>query len=51
MGVRVTVPPLSACTDNAAMIALVALRKWRERDFVPLTIDADPNLQLTRADD
>ena len=51
LGVRVTVPPLSACTDNAAMIALVALRKWRERDFAPLTIDADPNLQLTRADD
>ena len=51
MGVRVTVPPLSACTDNAAMIALVALRKWRARDFVPLTIDADPNLQLTHADD
>ncbi len=26
MGVRVTVPPLTACTDNAAMIALVAKR-------------------------
>lgn len=46
LGVRVTVPPIEACTDNAAMIALVALRRWRAKDFAPLTLDANPNLGL-----
>ena len=32
-GIRVTVPPLNACTDNAAMIAEVARRKFQEGDF------------------
>lgn len=45
-GVRVTLPPLSACTDNAAMIALVALREYRAKKFAPLTMDADPNWSL-----
>ena len=45
-GVRVTVPPQNACTDNAAMIAEVARRKLAERDFSPLDIDADPNMTL-----
>lgn len=46
MGVRVTVPPLSACTDNAAMIALVAKRKYDAGDFAELDMDADPNMGL-----
>lgn len=45
-GVRVTLPPQNACTDNAAMIAEVARRKFTEQDFAPLTIDADPNMTL-----
>lgn len=46
MGVRVTVPPLSACTDNAAMIALVAKRKFDAGDVSQLDMDADPNMSL-----
>ncbi len=47
-GVRVTVPPIDACTDNALMIALVAARKLRAGETSPLTLDADPNLPLSR---
>lgn len=46
MGVRVTVPPMIVCGDNAAMIALVALRNWRAGLQAPLTLDADPNAKL-----
>ena len=45
-GVRVTVPPPEACTDNAAMIALVARRLWRLGQTSPLTLDAAPGLRL-----
>lgn len=44
--VRVTLPPLSACTDNAAMIALVARRKFDRGEMAPLTADAVPNMEL-----
>lgn len=44
--VRVTLPPLSACTDNAAMIALVAKRKLERGETSPLTADALPNMEL-----
>ena len=44
--VRVTLPPLSACTDNAAMIALVAKGKFERGEFSPLTADADPDMGL-----
>lgn len=47
--VRVTLPPLSACTDNAAMIALVAKGKFERGEFADLTADADPNMELPRA--
>ena len=49
-GVRVTVPPLSACTDNAQMIALVARRRFDAGERAPLTLDADPNLRLPHAE-
>lgn len=45
-GVRVTLPPQHACTDNAAMIAEVARRKFGEGDFAEFDIDADPNMTL-----
>lgn len=45
-GVRVTVPPMNACTDNAAMIALVALRDYHAGRLVPLSMDGDPNMSL-----
>lgn len=46
MGVRVTVPPLRACGDNGAMIALVALRSYRAGRFGDLSLDAHPNSKL-----
>ena len=45
-GVRVTVPPLDVCGDNAAMIGLVACTKLRQQAFADLTLDANPNLPL-----
>ena len=46
MHVRVTVPPLTACTDNAAMIALVAKRKFDLGEFSDPSMDATPNMSL-----
>lgn len=46
MHVRVTVPPLTVCTDNAAMIALVAKRKFDLGGFSDLSMDATPNMSL-----
>ena len=45
-GIRVTVPPLNACTDNAAMIAEVARGKFQRGEFSPFNVDADPNMTL-----
>ena len=45
-GVRVTVPPMRACGDNAAMIGIAALRSYNAGSFSPLTLDADPNAAL-----
>jgi len=41
-GVELFIPPISLCTDNAAMAAL-AVEKWRRREFAPLDLDAEPN--------
>ena len=46
MGVRVTVPPMRACGDNAAMIGIPALRSYLAGNFAPLTLDAQPNAPL-----
>ena len=46
MGVRVTVPPMRACGDNAAMIGVAAVRSFRSGRFAPLTLDAEPNAPL-----
>ena len=45
-GVRVTVPPMRACGDNAAMIGIADLRSYNAGSFSPLTLDADPNAAL-----
>lgn len=45
-GIRVTVPPQNACTDNAAMIAVVAREKYLRGEFAEFTVDADPNMTL-----
>ena len=49
MGVRLTMPPLSACTDNAAMIALVALDRYRARKFFALDCDVAAHAPLDEA--
>jgi N6-L-threonylcarbamoyladenine synthase len=41
-GVDLFIPPLSLCTDNAAMAAL-AVEKWKRNEFAPPDLDAEPN--------
>ena len=45
-GVRVLVPPLELCTDNAAMIACAGAARWARGERSTLDIGADPNLRL-----
>ncbi len=40
--VELHIPPMSLCTDNAAMAAL-AVEKWKLGQFAPLDVDAEPN--------
>jgi N6-L-threonylcarbamoyladenine synthase len=42
-GAELFIPPMSLCTDNAAMAAL-AVEKWRLGQFAPLDLDAEANL-------
>ncbi len=46
LGVRLVMPPLSACGDNAGMIALVALDRYRQHKFFPLDTDAYAHTNL-----
>ncbi len=46
IGVRLTMPPLSACGDNAGMIALVALDRYRQGKFFGLDADAQAHASL-----
>ena len=46
IGVRLTLPPLSACTDNAGMIALVALDRYKHKKFFGLDADAQAHTNL-----
>lgn len=41
-GAEMYIPPLSLCTDNAAMAAL-AVEKWNVSEFAQLDLDAEPN--------
>jgi len=45
--VEVFSPPLELCTDNAAMVAACAYPKIKEGKSSPLSLDAQPNLNLT----
>lgn len=47
--VRLTLPPMSACGDNAGMIALVALDRYRQSKFFPLEADAQAHANLDKA--
>ena len=42
-GVELLIPPLSLCTDNAAMAAL-AIELYAAGEFAPPDLDAEPNL-------
>ncbi len=46
LGVRLTMPPLSACGDNAAMIALVALDRFRQKKFFDFSCDVAAHASL-----
>jgi len=45
-GVRLIMPPLSSCGDNAGMIALVALDRYRAGRFFSLDADAQAHANL-----
>lgn len=49
LGVRLTMPPLSACTDNAAMIALVARDRYKQGKFFGLDYDVKAHAPLDEA--
>ena len=46
MGGRLVLPPFSACGDNAGMIALVALDRYRQGRFFGLDADAQAHANL-----
>ncbi len=48
MKVRLVMPPLSACGDNAGMIALVALDRFRAGKFFGLDTDAQAHADLEK---
>ena len=45
-GVRLTMPPLSSCTDNAGMISLVALDRYNQGKFFELDADVKAHAPL-----
>jgi N6-L-threonylcarbamoyladenine synthase len=45
-GVQVFFPPIGMCTDNAAMIAVVAYEKAKRGFYSPLSTNAVPYLSL-----
>jgi N6-L-threonylcarbamoyladenine synthase len=45
-GLPLLVPPLSLCTDNAAMIGAAADLKWRRGEFTTLEMKAEPVFSL-----
>lgn len=49
MHVHLTLPPMSACGDNAGMIALVALDRFRQQRFFGLDADAQAHANLDEA--
>lgn len=46
IGLPLLAPPLSLCTDNAAMIGAAAYLKWQRGQFSDLELTADPQLKL-----
>lgn len=46
LGIPLLVPPMSLCTDNAAMIAAAAYLKWERGEFTSLDFKAEPLMNL-----
>lgn len=46
-GVPLAVPPISLCTDNAAMIAAAAYPKYVKQEFADMALNASAGLPLT----
>lgn len=46
LGVKIVIPPMWCCTDNASMIAKVAERLYDLKVFAPLTLGVDPNWSI-----
>ena len=44
--VELVIPPLSLCTDNAAMIGAAASVKWRRKQFSSYDLNGNPGLEL-----
>lgn len=45
--IKIFLPNLKFCTDNAAMIAAAGYQHYRQKNFATLNLKADPNLQLS----
>ncbi|WP_090736311.1 tRNA (adenosine(37)-N6)-threonylcarbamoyltransferase complex transferase subunit TsaD [Paenibacillus sp. Mc5Re-14] len=45
-GIKLLVPSMKYCTDNAAMIGAAAYAKWKRGEFTSLDMKADPGLSL-----
>lgn len=48
IGVKLIMPPLSVCGDNAAMIALVALDRYKKWNFSDMTTDVAAHADLSQ---
>lgn len=46
VGVTLSIPPLSLCTDNAAMIGAAAFNDYQKQVFQGLELNANPGLDL-----
>ncbi|MFC7441609.1 tRNA (adenosine(37)-N6)-threonylcarbamoyltransferase complex transferase subunit TsaD [Laceyella putida] len=47
-GIRLAIPPLELCTDNAAMIAAAGTYQFLDGQFADLSLNADANLALIK---
>src|SRR5699024_9451816 len=45
--VRILIPPMTLCTDNAAMIAAAASIKYNNGDFANWDLNGNPSMLLT----
>ena len=46
LNVKLSVPPIKYCTDNAAMIACAAYPKFIKKEFVDLDLKAESQVDL-----